>query len=91
MEKKINWVKIADSAAEIIWQNNQMSIIEVEGKKITLVAHNQTLFAIAHKCPHASGVMANGFIDALGNVVCPYIGINSPLKTVEIRVAKGII
>jgi 3-phenylpropionate/trans-cinnamate dioxygenase ferredoxin subunit len=71
MEKKINWVKIADTATEIQWQNNQMSIIEVEGKKITLVKFNSTIYAIAHKCPHASGIMADGFIDALGNIVCP--------------------
>ncbi len=71
MEKKINWVKIADTAAEIIWQNNQMSVIEVEGKKITLVTFKESIFAIAHKCPHASGIMADGFIDGLGNVVCP--------------------
>jgi nitrite reductase/ring-hydroxylating ferredoxin subunit len=71
MEKKINWVKIADAVAEIEWQNNGMSVVEVEGKKITLVAHNQALFAIAHKCPHASGIMADGFIDGLGNIVCP--------------------
>ncbi len=71
MEKKINWVKIADSATEIIWQKNQMSIIEVEGKKITIVDFKGTIYGIAHKCPHASGIMADGFIDGLGNVVCP--------------------
>ena len=29
------------------------------------------LFAFAYKCPHAGGMLAEGFIDALGNIVCP--------------------
>jgi nitrite reductase/ring-hydroxylating ferredoxin subunit len=48
-----------------------MCIVETDGKKITLAQNNQQIFAFAHKCPHASGIMADGFIDALGNVVCP--------------------
>ena len=48
-----------------------MAITEAGGKKITLAVFNGQVFAFAQKCPHASGVMADGFIDALGNVVCP--------------------
>lgn len=66
-----SWIKIADYASELPWQNNQMCIVEVDGKKITLAQINQQIFAFAHKCPHASGIMADGFIDGLGNVVCP--------------------
>jgi nitrite reductase/ring-hydroxylating ferredoxin subunit len=29
------------------------------------------VLACAHKCPHAGGAMADGFVDALGNIVCP--------------------
>ncbi|MFL9482001.1 Rieske (2Fe-2S) protein [Chitinophagaceae bacterium LWZ2-11] len=69
--KKINWVKVADSIDLLVWQTNNMCIVEVEGKKITLAKYKDQLFAFAHKCPHASGIMADGFMDALGNVVCP--------------------
>lgn len=69
--KNINWHKIAESIASIGFQLNDMCIIDVDGKKITLGKYNDSLFAFAHKCPHASGIMADGFIDALGNAVCP--------------------
>jgi nitrite reductase/ring-hydroxylating ferredoxin subunit len=62
---------IAPSILALPWQNNNLCIVEVDGKKITLALHNNNVFACAHKCPHASGIMADGFIDALGNVVCP--------------------
>ena len=70
-EKKITWHKIAESIAEIIWQPNNMCLVKAGDKMVTLALYNQQLFAFAHKCPHASGIMADGSIDALGNVVCP--------------------
>lgn len=62
---------IAPSIAALPWQNNNLCVVEVHGKKITLALHHNQLFACAYKCPHASGVMADGFIDALGNITCP--------------------
>jgi len=67
----VEWIKIAESISEIPFQANQMCVVDVREKKITLVQYKDEFFAIAHKCPHASGIMANGFIDALGNAVCP--------------------
>jgi nitrite reductase/ring-hydroxylating ferredoxin subunit len=71
MEKSTKWVKIADSINTIEWQTNKMCIVEVEGKKLTLGQSKGLVYAFAHKCPHASGIMADGFIDGLGNIVCP--------------------
>jgi 3-phenylpropionate/trans-cinnamate dioxygenase ferredoxin subunit len=39
------------------------------------------LYAFAYKCPHAGGVMAEGFIDSLGNAVCPLHRYKFSLKT----------
>ena len=71
VDKKFKWIKVADSAMELQWQNNNLLVIEVNGKKITLARKEDRLFACAYKCPHAGGVLADGFIDATGNVVCP--------------------
>jgi len=71
MAKDIKWYKIADHINMLGFQSNNMCIVEANGKKITIAKHNHSLFAFAHKCPHASGIMAEGFINALGNVVCP--------------------
>jgi nitrite reductase/ring-hydroxylating ferredoxin subunit len=70
-DKKYNWVKIAEAESELQKQANNMCIAEVDGKKISLAWHNNTLYGFAHKCPHAGGILVDGFIDAVGNVVCP--------------------
>lgn len=65
------WHKIAQSPAEINWAANGLTEMEVAGKKICLSLHNDTVYACAHKCPHAGGTMAAGHMDAIGNIVCP--------------------
>lgn len=67
----MRWFKVAESANLLPWQSNNMCVIEVNGKKVSLANFNNKVFAFAYKCPHAGGIMANGFLDALGNVVCP--------------------
>ncbi|GEO09748.1 Rieske (2Fe-2S) protein [Segetibacter aerophilus] len=69
--KNVKWFKVADNKNELQWQDNNMLIAEVGGRKITLAIIKDEVFAYAHKCPHASGVLADGFIDATGNIVCP--------------------
>lgn len=70
-KNKMVWHKIAESPADIPWQENNLCIVEVAGKKITLAKWNEKIFAFAWKCPHASGIMADGYIDPAGNIVCP--------------------
>ena len=69
--KQYTWHKIAESFAEFPWQPNNMCIAEAGGKKITLAKYKDEVFAFTYKCPHASGILAEGFIDATGSVVCP--------------------
>jgi nitrite reductase/ring-hydroxylating ferredoxin subunit len=68
---KINWFKIADSVNSLPWQTNNMCLINLNNKTYTLAKYNNNILAFAHKCPHASGILANGWLDSLGNVVCP--------------------
>ncbi|MFT3932571.1 MAG: nitrite reductase (NAD(P)H) small subunit [Chitinophagaceae bacterium] len=65
------WYKISESENELFFAANEIAVAEADGKKICIGRHQQQLFAFAYKCPHASGIMADGYIDALGNVVCP--------------------
>ena len=69
--KKYNWHKIADSIAAINFSENGLAILEVNNKTICVALHKDQLFACTSKCPHAGGIMADGYIDALGNIVCP--------------------
>ena len=71
MGEKRNWIKIAESLEEIAFGDNQLAEIMADDKKICIGQFKEELFAFPAKCPHASGFFVNGFIDALGNVVCP--------------------
>ena len=66
------WHKIAESRLELFSDtNNNLVEIDVKGKKICLVNNHDGLNGCVAKCPHAGGKMADGYIDALGNIVCP--------------------
>lgn len=69
--KKYTWHKIAESKEALLLQDNGMMEIKAGNKTICLVKHKDTLLGCAAKCPHAGGHLANGYIDALGNIVCP--------------------
>lgn len=71
MAGEVRWVKIAGSVAEISFAGNGIAVVTAGEKTICLARKNNVLYAFAEKCPHASGLLAEGFIDALGNVVCP--------------------
>ncbi len=70
-EKKYSWHKIAESANDFFWQENNLCEIEVKGKKICIAKKGEEVFACTSKCPHAGGYLSDGFLDAAGNIVCP--------------------
>jgi nitrite reductase/ring-hydroxylating ferredoxin subunit len=67
----MTWHKIAESIHELSFADNNIAVAELQGKKICIGKFKEQLFGFAFHCPHAGGVMANGYIDAVGNVVCP--------------------
>ena len=69
--KKINWHRVAEYEHEIFFTENNIAIVSANGKRICLGKYNNKLFAFAYTCPHAGGILADGQIDSLGNVVCP--------------------
>ncbi len=71
MDSKISWVKIAGSIADISFAKNNLAEVTADGKIVCIGKLGNEVFAFAQKCPHASGLLSEGFIDALGNVVCP--------------------
>ncbi len=71
MSKTFKWYKIADTISEIDFSSEGLATVEVNGKKVCIAFKNDTLFACNTKCPHAGGNMAQGYVDALGNIVCP--------------------
>jgi 3-phenylpropionate/trans-cinnamate dioxygenase ferredoxin subunit len=70
-EKERNWHLLALHENELQFANNNIAVLELEGKKICIARHSNSLYAFAFTCPHAGGLLANGYIDPLGNIVCP--------------------
>ena len=52
-------------------EEGSMRIIEVNNKKISLARWNQSLYAFGYKCPHAGGILSDGYLDPSGIIVCP--------------------
>ena len=65
------WYKIADHIDEIKNLAKGMTEIDVAGKTVCIGIMNNEIFACAHKCPHAGGKLAEGFMDGAENIVCP--------------------
>ncbi|MBP9097465.1 MAG: Rieske 2Fe-2S domain-containing protein [Ferruginibacter sp.] len=70
-EKNDNWHKIAESLAEMNFSTEGIATVELENKKLCIILFREALYACNSKCPHAGGNLAGGYIDTLGNIVCP--------------------
>jgi len=70
-QAKITWFKIATHENEIAFNENNMAVVEVNHKKLHSLKKQGMLYAFAYKCPHAGGILAEGFLDAMNNIVCP--------------------
>lgn len=74
MEKKNNWIKIANKTEEIIFSENNIAKIAVEEKTICVTRTADGLNACASKCPHAGGDLSDGYLDKRDHIVCPVHG-----------------
>lgn len=71
MTKKYDWFKFADDEHQIDLSQNGIAVIDIKGRKICVTKFKEDWFGFAYKCPHAGGILADGYIDSIGNVVCP--------------------
>jgi len=71
--KTYRWEKIAESMEELPWQSNGLCEVVVSGKRICVAKKGDEVKACAVKCPHAGGRMADGYLDPMGNIVCPLL------------------
>jgi nitrite reductase/ring-hydroxylating ferredoxin subunit len=71
IQLSVIWHKLAEHPNDLAFNSNQIAVADVKGKKICIGRFHEKLFAFAFKCPHAGGILADGYIDALGNIVCP--------------------
>lgn len=65
------WHKIAERIDEINFNTNGLAEIDINGKILCIAKYNDQAFACTQKCPHAGGLLIDGHIDIIGNLVCP--------------------
>jgi 3-phenylpropionate/trans-cinnamate dioxygenase ferredoxin subunit len=70
-EKSYHWVKIAESLAEIKNVYGNPCLVKAGGREICISIHNGEAYGCAARCPHAGGNMNQGWLDPMGNIVCP--------------------
>ncbi|HVM87323.1 MAG TPA: Rieske 2Fe-2S domain-containing protein [Puia sp.] len=87
--KKYTWYKVADKDAEIALNPNGIGTLEIEGKKICVAKFRNEWFAFAYNCPHAGGLMNEGYLDDSGNVVCPIHAYKFNLKNGYCKFPEG--
>ena len=62
----MKWIKIEEE----LQQNDFVKLIVAGGKKLCIVQRNGDIFAFQNTCPHAGGILSNGWCED-GNLVCP--------------------
>lgn len=66
------WFKISATKEELFAAGeNKLTEVEAGGKRICIAEFQNQLFGCAATCPHAGAKMSEGYVDALGNIVCP--------------------
>jgi len=47
-----------------------VSLVKLDGKKICLIKHQSRLYAVQNTCPHAGGILSGGWCKH-GHIICP--------------------
>lgn len=61
-----DWHKVAQKIPE----GEFVMQVNVAGKKLCLIRHQEELFAVQNSCPHAGGILSGGWCKN-GHLVCP--------------------
>jgi len=66
IQEDLNWHKIETDIPE----EDFIKQIQVLGKKLCLIRHQQQLHVVQNNCPHAGGTLSGGWCKN-GHLVCP--------------------
>ena len=74
MSDGFNWVKIGNLPpdGQSVIPPGKVIKITVQGKELFFANQNGTYCAGASRCPHAGGLLHNGWLNEEGQLVCPF-------------------
>ena len=64
------WHKIESISASALAENKLLETV-VAGKRIGLLKRNNAIYAFTAACPHTGAPLCDGWLDAMGRIVCP--------------------
>jgi len=72
LENKIGptWHKIEQFSFSSL-EENKLTEVTVGERKIGFLKRGEKVYAFTAACPHAGAPLCNGWVDALGRIVCP--------------------
>lgn len=67
-----SWHRVAEGLEALPWQANGMAVVQAGDRSLCIARlPDGRLRAFAQRCPHAGVPLSEGWLDALGRVVCP--------------------
>ena len=69
----MNWIKVfsGDIEARERIVSDKPQLLILHGKRICLVLHDNTFFAVQDSCTHNGESLSKGYVNYLGEVICP--------------------
>lgn len=68
--KLYDWHKIDGTTVAALAENKLLEL-SIANKRVGLLKRNNTIYAFTAACPHAGAPLCDGWIDAMGRIVCP--------------------
>ncbi len=68
--KLYTWHKI-EGITPLSLEENKLTEIIVSEKRIGLLKREENIYAFTAACPHAGASLCEGWVDAMGRIVCP--------------------
>lgn len=68
--KIYNWHKVEGIRPQTL-EENKLTEISIAGRTIGLLKRADNIYAFAAKCPHAGAPLCEGWLDAMGRIICP--------------------
>jgi nitrite reductase/ring-hydroxylating ferredoxin subunit len=69
--RKYKWIKIAGSESDLVLNPESIGSVDIQGEKVSFSKFGDQWYGFASHCPHAGALLAEGYIDSSGCIVCP--------------------
>ncbi|MFM8255500.1 MAG: Rieske (2Fe-2S) protein [Bacteroidota bacterium] len=70
--KELEWHFLIQNPDSLPWDQAPILSLPVNERTICLTQYQGKLFAFQSLCPHAGAPLKDGYLDAKGNIVCPF-------------------